>query len=65
MQEDGHTRVAEVEAAQTRVINVVNTFFHEKLTGMPTINEYILGIQNESSGSKVSDAPDSGKLDSV
>lgn len=65
MQEDGHTRVAEVEAAQTRVINVVNTFFKEKLTGMPTINEYILSIQNESSGSKVSDAPDAGKPDSV
>lgn len=48
LQEDGHSRVAEVEAAQMRVINVVNTFFKEKLTGMPTINEYIVGIQGES-----------------
>lgn len=45
LQDEGERRVAEVEAAQTRVINVVNTFFREKLTGMPTINEYIAGIQ--------------------
>lgn len=45
LQEIGQKRVAEVEAAQTRVINVVNTFFHDKLTGMPSINEYITGIQ--------------------
>ena len=37
--------MAEVEAAQTRVINVVNTFYREKLTGMPTINDYITEIQ--------------------
>lgn len=45
LQGDAATRVAEVEAAQTRVINVVNTFYREKLTGLPTINEYITGIQ--------------------
>ncbi len=45
LQDDAAKRVAEVEAAQTRVINVVNTFYREKLTGMPTINEYIAGIQ--------------------
>lgn len=49
LQELGEERVAEVEAAQSRVINVVNTFFHEKLTGMPTINAYISGIQGEGS----------------
>ncbi|MCC6270830.1 MAG: hypothetical protein IT190_06100 [Microbacteriaceae bacterium] len=47
LQELGEKRVAEVEAAQTRVINVVNTFFHDKLTGMPTINSYISDIQGE------------------
>lgn len=45
LQDTGESRVAEVEAAQMRVINVVNTFFHDKLTGMPTIKEYIDGIQ--------------------
>lgn len=45
LQDDAAKRVAEVEAAQTKVINVVNTFYREKLTGMPTINEYIAGIQ--------------------
>ncbi len=46
LQKDGAQRVAEVEAAKTKVINVVNTFYHEKLTGMPTINDYISGIQS-------------------
>ncbi len=45
LQADAAKRVAEVEAAKARVINVVNTFYREKLTGMPTINEYITGIQ--------------------
>lgn len=45
LQDVGEARVAEVEAAQARVINVVNTFYREKLTGMPTINQYIAGIQ--------------------
>lgn len=46
LQKDGAQRVAEVEAAKTKVINVVNTFYREKLTGMPTINDYISGIQS-------------------
>jgi hypothetical protein len=45
LQQDGASRAAEVEAAKAKVINVVNTFYREKLTGMPTINEYITGIQ--------------------
>ncbi len=45
LQDTGEKRIAEVEAAQTRVINVINTFFHDKLTGMPTINSYIEEIQ--------------------
>lgn len=44
-QGDGRSRVAEVEAAQSRVINVVNTFYREKLTGLPSISEYIDSIQ--------------------
>lgn len=45
LQDSGEDRVAEVESAQARVINVVNTFFHDKLTGMPTINDYIRQLQ--------------------
>lgn len=32
---------AQADAAQEEVINIVNNFFHEKLTGVPTINEYL------------------------
>lgn len=38
-------RDAEVEAAQTHVVNLVNTFFREKLTAMPSIKEYMDGMQ--------------------
>ncbi|MDZ7844712.1 MAG: hypothetical protein U5K99_07925 [Anaerolineales bacterium] len=31
----------QADAAQEEVINIVNNFFHEKLTGVPTINEYL------------------------
>lgn len=37
----GEVRSAEVEAAQTHVVNLVNTFFREKLTAMPSIKEYM------------------------
>jgi len=46
--EEGSTRGADIEAAKSRVINVVNTFYREKLTGMPSINEYISGFQEVS-----------------
>src|SRR5690606_27954596 len=36
-QATGEQRTAEVEAAQARVVNIVNTFFRDKLTGVPTI----------------------------
>ncbi len=36
---------AEAEAAQAEVINVVNNFFYEKLTAMPTIKSYIEAVQ--------------------
>ena len=46
-QSDGEARSAAVEAAQTRVVNLVNTFFRDRLTAMPSINEYILSMQGE------------------
>ncbi len=44
-QEPGEARTTAVEGARARVINVVNTFFRDKLTSRPTIKEYIDGIQ--------------------
>lgn len=38
---------AEAEAAREEVINVVNNFFYEKLTGIPEIKVYIEAFQNE------------------
>ncbi|MCJ7625868.1 MAG: hypothetical protein MUO76_20440, partial [Anaerolineaceae bacterium] len=35
----------QAEAARAEVINVVNNFFYDKLTGVPTIREYIEGLQ--------------------
>jgi len=46
-QNAGERRTSEVEAAQNRVINLVNTFFREKLEGVPTIREYIVAMQTE------------------
>ncbi len=39
---------AEAEAARDEVINVVNNFFYEKLTGIPEIKSYIESFQVES-----------------
>jgi hypothetical protein len=36
---------AQTEAAQAEVINIVNNFFCEKLTALPTIKEYMDGFQ--------------------
>ena len=44
-QQAGEQRNAEVEAAQTQVVNLVNTFFHDRLVAMPTIDEYIRTVQ--------------------
>ena len=44
-QADGAERTAEVAAAQARVVNLVNTFYRDRLVAMPTIKEYIDGIQ--------------------
>ncbi len=35
----------EAEAARDMVINIVNNFFYEKLSAMPTIKEYMDGVQ--------------------
>jgi len=44
-QSTGEQRTAEVEAAQGQVVNVINTFYREKLVAMPAIKEYIDAIQ--------------------
>jgi anion-transporting ArsA/GET3 family ATPase len=44
-QQSGEARSAEVEAAQTQVVNLINTFYRDKLVAMPSIKEYIDGIQ--------------------
>ena len=35
----------QADAARAEVINIVNNFFYEKLTGIPTIRDYLEGIQ--------------------
>ncbi|HRQ87453.1 MAG TPA: hypothetical protein PLA50_01555 [Bacteroidia bacterium] len=46
-QPTGEQRTAEVAAAQNLVINLVNTFFRDRLSAVPTIKEYIDQIQAE------------------
>ncbi len=43
--EAGDVLTAEAEAARAEVINVVNNFFFNRLSGMPTIKAYMDGIQ--------------------
>lgn len=38
---------AEAEATRAEVINIVNNFFHEKLSAMPAINAYMLRLQED------------------
>jgi len=33
-----------VDAAQAEVLNIVNNFFYEKMTALPTIREYVVGL---------------------
>jgi hypothetical protein len=40
-QESGQELNPQAEAARAEVINIVNNFFHEKLTAVPTIKEYM------------------------
>ena len=44
-QNTGEVRGAEVEAAQTQVVNLINTFYREKLVAMPTSKDYIDQVQ--------------------
>jgi acetolactate synthase small subunit len=44
-QEIGQELDRYVEAARAEVINVVNNFFYEKLTAVPTIKDYIADRQ--------------------
>ena len=48
--EMGQALDAAAEAARAQVINVVNNFFYEKLTGMPQIKAYIDGLQAPPAG---------------
>ncbi len=48
-QEAGQARTAEVAAAQTHVVNLINTFFRDKLEAMPTIRQYIALMQADAS----------------
>jgi len=48
-QESGHEMHEEVEAARAEVINLVNNFFYDKLTSMPTIKSYMEEMQNKQS----------------
>ena len=41
----GEALSAETDAARQRVINVVNTFFHERLIALPGIEQYINAMQ--------------------
>ena len=40
-QNSGEERSAEVDAAQTQVVNLINTFYRDRLEVRPTIKEYI------------------------
>jgi hypothetical protein len=45
-QKSGQPLTSEVEAARAEVINIVNNFFYEKLTGHPEIKVYIDELQH-------------------
>jgi hypothetical protein len=42
----GEELIPEAEAARAEVINIVNNFFYEKLSGVPTIREYMEEMKN-------------------
>lgn len=45
--ETGEAWTAQVEAARAEVINIVNNFFYERLTALPSIRIYIDGFQEK------------------
>ena len=46
-QETGKDLSPQADAARAEVINVVNNFFYEKLTSVPTIKDYMDGFEKE------------------
>jgi hypothetical protein len=46
-QTSGQALTAEAEAARAEVINIVNNFFYDKLTGLPSIKVYIDTFKNK------------------
>jgi hypothetical protein len=44
-QKSGEQRTAEVEAARAQVVNLINTFYRERLEVMPSIKDYIAQMQ--------------------
>ena len=44
-QKTGETRSTEVEAARAQVVNLINTFYRDRLVVMPTIKDYIDRMQ--------------------
>ncbi|CAN5403260.1 hypothetical protein BH09ACT4_BH09ACT4_12930 [soil metagenome] len=46
-QKSGEMRSSEVEAAKAQVVNLINTFYRERLEVMPTIKDYIEKMQAE------------------
>ena len=44
-QQTGEALTAQAEAARAEVINIVNNFFFERLTSLPTIKSYIGDLQ--------------------
>ncbi len=47
-QHTGQERTSQVEAAQTKVVNLINTFYRDRLVAMPAIKDYIDDMQAES-----------------
>jgi hypothetical protein len=52
MQEGGHSMHGGVEAARAELINIVNNFFYEKLTAVPSIKGYIVDFQQGTRSSR-------------
>ncbi|MEW6029916.1 MAG: hypothetical protein ACOYZ8_07205 [Chloroflexota bacterium] len=46
-QESGHAMHADVEAARAEVMNLVNNFFYEKMTALPSIRVYMDEVQQK------------------
>ena len=44
-QKSGEQRTSEVEAAKAQVVNLINTFYRDRLVAMPTIKDYIDAMQ--------------------